>query len=174
MTIQSIKELKENSITDSHKFHFNLLNETLLFFNKHEQHDNVINNIFTASIYNINCVLKDSLNNQCYVVELYSENNIFLDTVSFFTTDNSTSFTIFKKLVHPLSKSSHFLYKIYDIDYNSVDPTTIFDLFTATIVVNNYQPYSDFNNNYQDLNPQYNPDITQLFYESSDDSSTEV
>ena len=172
MTIQDINYLKENSIEDIHKYHYQL-----------QSQNNVINlsenitNVFSVNIIKIQCT--DTTQFVPFTITLYA-NHIIMDSI--YVIDNNSiqiNTRDFEKKIHPIANVSQIKYSISippDVisTERSSKPTlpeefVITNLFIS-FSVHFYNPQTTLNNTYNDLNPQYNPHITWGSSESDSDA----
>jgi len=162
MSIQDLKYLKQNSRENSIKMYFSLNN---LFLEKKMLND-LINNVFTIHILEV--FINNSVNVNC-ILSVYA-NDIKMDSISINQEQNCciTGRDYEKTMINPLAKVTELTFKIHDFDNNEIMDTTAYDSGNICILIRNYEPQTEFNNNYNELNPQYNPHIT-LDYTSSDD-----
>ena len=162
MSIQDRKYLKQNSRENSIKMFFSLKN---LFSQKKMLHD-LVNNVFTIHILDV--FIKNTVNVNC-ILSVYANDNI-MDTIAINQEQNLniTGREYEKIMINPLAKVTELTFKLHDFDNNEIINTTEYDNGNICILIRNYEPQTEFNDNYNELNPQYNPHVT-LEYTSSDE-----
>ena len=159
MSIQDLKYLKQNSRENSTKIFFTLKN---LFTGKQLLND-LISNVFTIHILDVFVDISQSTN---YVLSVYANDNK-MDSIAINQQSNCniTGKEYEKTILNPLAKVTELKFTLTDFENNEIN-----DIGTGNvcILVRNYEPQTEFNDNYNELNPQYNPHIT-LDYTSSDE-----
>ena len=183
MSIQDNKYLKQNSRENSVKLHFpfnyskinsenNLVNfnifsgnVSLNTFSKRieDKNDFVLNNVFTIHILDV--FLNEPISSN-YIISVYANDNK-MDSMAINNQSNLniTGREYEKTMINPLAKVTELKFKLCDFDNNEI---TDIGTGNISIVVRNYEPQTEFNDNYNELNPQYNPHVT-LDYTSSDE-----
>lgn len=149
MTIQDKNFLKLNSIENSTKIHFSLND---IFLNK-KVLDDIIHNMFTVHILDV--YLNDiPLNNN--ILTVYANDNK-MDSIVLNQQRNYsiTGREYEKSLINPLAKVSALTFKL--TNFNNQLSNSDLNNGNISILIRNYEPQTEFNNNFNDLNPQYNP-----------------
>ena len=175
MTIQDLNYLKENSEEDFEKFHFNIKNEmngklilndsiyNMLSSDYSINNYGILYNVFTIHILT---VYSSTLLNPL-ILNIYA-NDIKMDSIMINNSGliyNTTGLQ-YEKIVKPvLSKVSELSYKITTLNGSESD----FEL-NITCIIRFYKPTKEFNNIYNELNPQYDPNILPLESESESES----
>ena len=162
MSIQDLKYLKQNSRENSIKMFFSLNN---LFSQKKKLND-LVNNVFTIHILDV--FINNTDNEKC-ILSVYANNNK-MDSIAINQERNwnITGREYEKTMINPLAKVTELTFKIHDFDNNEIMNTSAYDSGNICILIRNYEPQTEFNDNYNELNPQYDPHVT-LDYTSSDE-----
>lgn len=158
MSIQDRKYLKENSIEKLSKLYFKLDN----IFTEKQFLPDLVTNVFTIHILDVflNTTITDN-----YIMRVYA-NDIEMDSIAI---NQQRNLNIIgkeyeKKIINPLAKVSELVFELKDFNNNII---TDVGNGNACILIRNYELQTEFNDNYNELNPEYNPHIT--FDSSSSD-----
>ena len=162
MSIQDLKYLKQNSRENSTKLFFSLNN---LFTEKQLLND-IINNVFTIHILDVFLNISATSN---YVLSVYA-NDHKMDSIAINQQRNLniTGREYEKTMLNPLAKVAELTFKLTDFQNKEITETTQYEDGNICILIRNYEPQTEFNDNYNELNPQYDPHVT-LDYTSSDE-----
>ena len=186
MSIQDINYLKQNCRENSMKFYFpfnykksdssnNFLdlnifrdNVSLNTFSKRleDKNDYIINNVFTIHILNV--FIKDEENfpyGNCILTVYANDHKMDSISINQQINNNIIGKEYEKIILNPLAKVTELTFKFYDFENNEI----INDIDgNISILIRNFEPKTDFNDNYNELNPQYDPHIA-FNYTSSDE-----
>ena len=153
MSIQDLKYLKQNSRENSLKVYFSLDN----LFNKKKKLKDLISNVFTIHILDVYLDISPSTK---YILSIYANDNK-MDSIALNQQINLnvTGREYEHIMINPLAKVSELTFKLTDFDNTIIENSNIEDS-NVCILIRNYEPKTEFNDNYNELNPQYNPHIT--------------
>ena len=172
MSIQDLNFLKHNSEKKNTKYFCEIKTQsgTIKFNNSlynvldtevKTTDDHLIYNIFTIHIVKVDVI---DVTKEC-ILHIFAD-NIKMDSI--FLSKNGivygTNGIEYENIIHPISKLSEMKYEIISNDGSEV----IVNL-NITVIVRNYHSKIEFNNNYNDLNPTYDPNILPLESESESD-----
>ena len=190
MSIQDLKYLKQNSRENSVKLHFpfNYLktkdikdtktienvylnifsdNVSLNTLSKRIEDKNnfILNNVFTIHILDVYLSSSPTIN---YILSVYANDNL-MDSIAINQQSNCNIIgkEYEKIMVNPLAKVTELTFKLTE-NNNDSSPLEANIQGNVSIIIRNYEPQTEFNDKYNELNPQYNPHIT-LDYTSSDE-----
>ena len=145
-----------------------------------DKNDFILNNVFTIHILDVYLSSSPTIN---YILSVYANGNL-MDSIAINQQSNSniTGREYEKIMVNPLAKVTELTFKltennniINDSSPSDPDPEAEPEpepeaniQGNISILIRNYEPQTEFNDNYNELNPKYNPHIT-LDYTSSDE-----
>ena len=115
----------------------------------------VLNSIICLNISQFYTKNNDFNNNE-YILKVYA-NDIEMDTMLIFSSGLITSdlkIDYENKLEVPIAKLTNITFKIYDFNNNVVFDNSVSDTY-LTCIIRYYEPISNFNMNYNELNPHY-------------------
>ena len=145
-----------------------------------DKNDFILNNVFTIHILDVYFSSSPTIN---YILSVYANDNLMDSiTINQQSNCNITGREYEKIMVNPLAKVTELTFKltennniINDSSPSDPDPEAEPEpepeaniQGNISILIRNYEPQTEFNDNYNELNPQYNPHIT-LDYTSSDE-----
>ena len=166
MSIQDRKYLKQNSRENSLKVYFSLDN----LFNKKKKLNDLISNVFTIHILDVFLNESPSTN---FKLSIYANDNL-MDSIALNQNRNCnvTGREYEHIMLNPLAKLTEITFKLTNFDNVDVLYQKKLDISIGNIciLIRNYEPQTEFNDNYNELNPQYNPHFT---IEDSDEDSDE-
>ena len=158
MTIHDINYLKENSELKFIKCHMGISDKNL---------PEVFQNVYCIhilSIYTESSISQPKvLSLQCNDIEMDS---ILIHSAGHITNVNDINY---ENNVHPLAKVSEIKFTLLDLSSGNLLSLSDYTIY-ITFVLRYYNPTTQFNNKYLELNPQYNPNVTYDFSESDPDS----
>ena len=151
MTIQDAIYLKQNSREKSSKLIFPLTNK----FTENKVLSELMCNVFTIHILKVFLNVPPPTN---FVLSVYA-NDIKMDSIAINQQDNINIIgqEYEKILLNPLAKVSELSFMLTDMD--DLENTVNLGNGNISIIIRNYEPQAEFNNNYNELNPNYNPNI---------------
>ena len=188
MTIQDTKYLKLNSRENSLKIHLpfnytkrnkNYIDENFNIFTSsislnysdliEDKNGFVISNVFTIHI--LDAFFIDNVSLTIYAMDVYA-NDIKMDSISINSNRNLniTGKEYEKKLLNPLAKVTELTFKLKYYSNANIENSTLNG--NVCILIRNYEPQTEFNDNYNELNPQYNPNIIMYDEDSSSDEES--
>ena len=161
MSIQDRKYLKHNSRENSLKVYFSLDN----LFNVKKKLNDLINNVFTIHILDVYLNESPSTN---FLLSIYANDNK-MDSIAL---NQQRNYNVTGReyehiILNPLAKVTEITFKL--TDFSNVERTYVVK-GNVCILIRNYEPQTEFNDNYNELNPQYNPHIT---IEDSDEEESD-
>jgi len=178
MSIQDLIFLKNNSQKEIEKFYFSVTNTrgTLKLNNSLNNIINdenlttkyrIIHNVFTIHILSVNVF---GLQLNPYIFNIFA-NNIKMDAILLNQNGliHNTIGIEYEKIIHPLCKLSEIEYNLVPLISDVFDVSNI--QINGTIIIRNYKPNKIFDNVYNDLNPQYNPNV--ILSESESEAESE-
>ena len=161
MSIQDNKYLKQNSRENSVKMFFPLHS----LFAEKKKLSYLINNVYTIHILDV--FLNDNPTSTC-IMSVYA-NDTKMDSVVLNQQRNlnMNGKEYEKVILNPLAKVIDLTFKLTDFENNSINVDIGHG--NVCILIRNFEPQTEFNDNYNELNPQYNPHIMLEDSSSSDE-----
>jgi len=128
--------------------------------------NDLVNNVFTIHILDV--FIKNTVNVNCILSVYANDNKMDSIAINQEINSNITGREYEKIMINPLAKVTELTFKLHDFDNNEIIDTTEYDNGNICILIRNYEPQTEFNDNYNELNPEYNPHVT-FDYTSSDE-----
>lgn len=155
MTIEDINHLKKNSVEDIHKIHIHFNSNNII------SKIDTITNVFAINIYKIS--MKSNIQEFTpFKLKVYA-NNILMDSIYVVNSNDIILQTReFEKCIHPITSLEEIT---IEVDEEKKKLQEDIDLYIS-VSIHNYKPYTEFNDIYNELNPQYNPN--DLIWGNSD------